>query len=111
MAQIGQLTRTHSGYTGQIRTLLLDIELAFVPVDNSDAENTPDYRIHLGNKDGLEIGAGWKHTGELAGAYLSVVLDDPSLSQPIRARLFQSDDDGRDWELHWARTKKRDEQD
>jgi uncharacterized protein (DUF736 family) len=110
MAQIGQFTRTKTGYTGQIRTLLLDIELAFVPTDNGDAENTPDYRIHLGSEDGPEIGAGWKHTGERAGAYVSVVLDDPSLTQPIRARLFQSDDDGRDWGLHWTRPKKREEQ-
>lgn len=111
MAQIGQFTRIQSGYAGQVRTLLLDIELAFVPADNTDVENTPDYRIHLGSEDGAEVGAGWKHTGERAGAYLSVVLDDPSLAQPIRARLFQSDEDGRDWGLHWTRPKKRDEQD
>lgn len=29
----------------------------------------------------------------------------------IRARLFQSDEDGREWGLHWTRPKKRDEQD
>lgn len=111
MAQIGQFTRSQSGYAGHVRTLFLDLELALVPVGNSDAENAPDYRVHLGNEDGPEVGAGWKHTGERAGAYISVVLDDPSLSQPIRARLFQSDEDGRDWGLHWTRPKKRDEQD
>ncbi|PHR74895.1 MAG: hypothetical protein COA64_13540, partial [Henriciella sp.] len=25
-------------------------------------------------------------------------------------RLFQADEDGRDWGLHWTRQKKRDEQ-
>ena len=110
MAQIGQFTRTKSGYAGHVRTLLLDIKLAFVPINNADAENAPDYRI-LGAEDGPEIGAGWKHTGERAGAYISVALDDPSLAQPIRARLFQADEDGRDWGLHWTRPKKREEQD
>lgn len=111
MVQIGQFTRTQSGYSGQVRTPMLDIELAFVPIENADAENAPDYRIHLGNEDGPEIGAGWKHTGERAGAYISVVLDDPTFALPIRARLFQSDEDGRDWGLHWTRPKKREEQD
>lgn len=111
MAQIGQFKRTPSGYAGCIRTLTLTLELAFVPSDNADAENAPAYRIHLDDADGPEIGAGWKHTGEKAGTFISVDLDDPALAQPIRARLFQSDDDGRDWALHWTRPKKRGGQD
>lgn len=111
MAQIGQFTRTQSGYAGRIRTLSLDLALVFVPTDNTDVENAPDYRIRLGDGDGVEIGAGWLQTGDRVGAYISVVFDDPSLAQPIRARLFQSDENGRDWGLHWTRQKKRDEQD
>lgn len=111
MAQIGHFSRTASGYCGRIRTLMLDLELTFVPVDDIDVENAPAYRIHLGDEDGPEVGAGWKHTGERAGAFISVVLDDPVFHQPIRARLYQSDEDGRDWGLHWTRQKKRDEQD
>jgi uncharacterized protein (DUF736 family) len=111
MAQIGHFSRTPSGYTGRVRTLSLDLELTFVPAENADVENAPAYRIHLGDEDGPEIGAGWKHTGERAGAFISVVLDDPVLPQPVRARLFQSDEGGRDWGLHWTRQKKRDEQD
>ncbi|WP_449255212.1 DUF736 domain-containing protein [Bosea sp. (in: a-proteobacteria)] len=111
MAQIGHFSRTASGYSGRIRTLSLDLELTFVPVDDMDVENAPAYRIHLGDEEGPEVGAGWKHTGERAGAFVSVVLDDPVFAQPIRARLFQSDEDGRDWGLHWVRQKKRDEQD
>ncbi len=83
MAQIGQFTRTPSGYSGQLRTLSLDLELTFVPTDNAESEKAPAYRIHLGDEDGPEVGA---------------------------ARLFQSDEDGRDWGLHWTRPKKRDEQ-
>ncbi|CDX24350.1 conserved hypothetical protein [Mesorhizobium plurifarium] len=111
MAQIGQFTREESGYSGRIRTLSLDFALVFVPVDKTDVENAPDYRIRLGDEDGVEIGAGWLQTGDRAGAYVSVVLDDPSFVQPIRARLFQADENGRDWGLHWTRPRKRDEQD
>lgn len=110
MAQIGQFTRTQSGYSGRVRTLSLDLAIVFVPVDNADIENAPDYRIRL-DEDGIEIGAGWLQAGDRAGAYISVILDDPSLVQPIRARLFQSDENGRDWGLHWTRQKKRDEPD
>jgi len=110
MAQIGQFTRTPSGYSGHIRTLSLDLDLTFVPAENANVENAPAYRIHLGDEDGPEVGAGWKRTGDRAGPSVSVVLDDPVFQQPIRARLFQADEDGREWSLHWTRQKKRDEQ-
>ena len=111
MPQIGQFTRTPSGYSGQVRTLSLDLELTFVPTDNVDSEKAPAYRIHLGDEEGPEVGAGWKHTGETAGAFVSVLLDDPVFRHPIRARLFQSDEAGRAWGLHWTRPKTRDERD
>ena len=38
MPQIGQFTRTPSGYSGQLRTLSLDLELTFVPTDNVDSD-------------------------------------------------------------------------
>ena len=107
---IGTFTRTPSGYFGQLRTLSLDLELTFVPIDDVESENAPAYRIRLGDEDGPEVGAGWKHSGERAGPFVSVLLDDPVFQQPIRARLFQSDEDGREWGLHWTRPKKRDEQ-
>ena len=111
MTQIGQFTRTKSGYSGIIRTLTLDLSLTLVPVDASDAENTPDYRIHLGEDDGPEVGAGWKRTGEKAGDYVALQLDDPSFAHPIRANLFQSGGDKTAWNLNWNRLPKRSEQD
>ena len=93
MAQIGQFTRNKCGFAGRIHTLTLNRDLALVPAETSDAENAPAYRIHLGDADGPEVGAGWKRTGEKAGDYVSLVIDDPSLTQPIRANLFQSGDD------------------
>src|SRR3546814_5633554 len=70
MAQIGDFTRTETGYSGRIRTLSLDAELTLVPAEPSDAENAPDFRIHIGKEDGPELGDGWKRVGEKAGAYV-----------------------------------------
>lgn len=109
MAQIGTFKRTKSGHSGHIRTLTLDVELVLIPVDNIDAENAPDYRIHLGDDDGPEVGAAWKRTGEKAGDYLSLQLDDPTFGQPIRANLFQADDKGSALHLLWNRPPRRDE--
>src|SRR6266849_4980745 len=113
MAQIGTFKRTKTGISGRIRTLALNAELTLVPVDKSDAENTPDYRVHLGDDDGHEVGpevgAGWKRTGEKAGDYISLQLDDPSFGQPIRANLFQANEAGTAFDLLWIRTSRRNE--
>ncbi len=111
MAQIGQFTRDKSGFAGRIHTLCICHNLSLVPTEPSDAENAPDFRIHLGDADGPEIGAGWKRTGEKAGDYVSLVIDDPSLTQPIRANLFLSGDDKSMWVLNWNRPPKRSERD
>lgn len=111
MPQIGAFTRTKTGYAGHIRTVSLDIEMVLVPAEHSDAENAPDYRIHLRDEDGPEIGAGWRRTGEKAGDYVSLQIDDPSFRQPIRANLFQSSDNKSAWGLHWNRPPKRSERD
>jgi uncharacterized protein (DUF736 family) len=111
MAQIGQFSQHKSGFTGRIQTLFFYRDLSLVPAEFSDAENAPDYRVHLGDGDGPEIGAGWKRTGEKAGDYVSLVIDDPALTQPIRANLFQSGDDKSAWVLNWNRLPKRAERD
>jgi len=112
MSLIGQFSRTKSGYAGRVRTLTIDAELVLVPAENSDAENAPDFRIHLGpDDDGPEVGAGWKRTGEKAGDYVSLQIDDPTFGHPIRANLFQSADDKSAWGLNWNRPPKRGERD
>ncbi|MET3579919.1 uncharacterized protein (DUF736 family) [Mesorhizobium robiniae] len=112
MPQIGEFTRTKSGYSGHLRTLTLDVQLALVPAEPSDAENAPDYRVHLGDDgDGPEVGAGWKRTGEKAGEYLSLLFDDPLFTQPIRANLFRSDADNASWSLQWNGPRRHGEQD
>lgn len=109
MTQIGDFTRDGSSYAGRIRTAALDIELALIPTGVAESGNAPDYRIHLGDEDGPEIGAGWKQTGEKAGEYVSVLVDDPTFAQPIRANLFKSNRDGNAYHLLWNRPQKRGE--
>ena len=115
MPLIGQFTRDETGFIGNLETLLLQQDVIIVPAEPSDAENAPDYRVHvfdgMNNETGPEIGAGWKRTGEKAGDYVSLQIDDPSFDHPIRANLFQSNDDKASWGLHWNRPPKRGERD
>lgn len=111
MAQIGHFIRDKSGFTGCIQTLTFTLDLALIPAGSSDAENAPDYRVHIGDGDGAEIGAGWKRIGEKAGEFISLVIDDPMLPQPLRANLFQSSTDNSAWVLNWTRALKRGERD
>jgi len=67
MPQIGEFTRNEIGLFRPHPHASLDVELTLVSAEASDAENTPDYRIHLRDEDGPEVGAGWKRTGERAG--------------------------------------------
>lgn len=106
MAQIGTFTRSDDGFFGNISTLTLDAKLAILPAEKSDVENAPDHRVFC---EGMEIGAAWDRTGEKAGVYLSVSIDDPSFTRSIRANLFQSDSEKSVWGLHWSRLSKRDE--
>ena len=111
MPQIGEFTRTKTGYAGRIRTVSLDIEMVLVPAEHSDTENAPDYRIHLRDDGGPEIGAGWKRSGEKAGEYVALLIDDPTFPHPIRANMFRDDDGGSAWSLHWSRPRDRGEKD
>ena len=48
MPQIGLFTRDETGFSGRVHTLTLFRELTIMPVEHSDAENAPDYRVHHG---------------------------------------------------------------
>jgi uncharacterized protein (DUF736 family) len=109
MPQIGEFTRETTGFVGRVHTFTLFREITIVPAEPSDADNAPDYRVHNGNEEGPEIGAGWKRTGERAGDYIALVIDDPALPQPVRANLFRDDPGGALWSLHWNRAPKRGE--
>jgi len=105
MSQIGTFTRTPDGFFGRIRTLTLNAEATILPADGTDAENAPEHRVFLG---GIEVGAAWERTGEKAGTWLSITIDDPSFGQPICARMFEADAKNGIWGLHWSRRMRRD---
>ena len=110
--QIGSFIRTANGYEGIIETATLDIRISIVPADPSDTDKAPDRRVHRGHGDeGPEIGAGWNESGERAGDYVSLRIDDPNFPQPIRAALFQNTSDKSAWSLRWNRQPKSREQD
>ncbi|WP_213773047.1 DUF736 domain-containing protein [Bradyrhizobium sp. dw_78] len=101
MTQIGMFTRTTDGYTGTIRTLTLNRDVVIiVPAVEIDTENAPNYRVLAGD---VEIGATWKRTGDKAGDYLALTIDDPSFGRPIRANLFQVVSSGDSFHLIWTR--------
>ena len=104
MSIIGNFRRSGDTYDGHLHTLNLDMDLHIVPAEGSDSENAPDWRVLAGDATtGLEVGAGWNRIGEKAGAYLALVIDCPSLSQPIRANLFPAHGDGGEHVLAWTR--------
>ena len=106
MAQIGTFTRKDDGFFGRIQPLSVDAEVSILPAVGLEAENAPNHRIFT---NGLEVGAAWDRTGDKAGNYLSVTIDDPTFAQPIRARLFESDTKKDTWNLLWTRRAKQDE--
>lgn len=113
MLQIGTFTREETGFIGHLTTLTLNQDVIIIDAEPSEVANAPQYRVHvfdgMSNETGVEIGAGWKRSGEKAGEYIALVIDDPALPQPIRANLFRNDAAGADWSLHWSRPAKRDE--
>ena len=111
MAQIGLFEATPSGFAGRLRSFTLDVDVQIVAAEPGDADNAPDFRIILGKGDDtVEVGAGWKRVGEKAGNYVSLMIDDPVLVQPIYANLFQSSSDPTAHVLLWNRPSKRREQ-
>lgn len=115
MPQIGTFTEAADGFVGRIHTFVHCREIDIVPAEPSDTDNAPDFRIHLRHDEGVEvgpqIGAGWKRTGERAGNFIALIIDDPAFPQPVRANLFRDGTDGTSWSLHWNRISKRDARD
>lgn len=108
MIKIGEFTVKGEGYAGRLTTFGLDVPLTIVPATRNDVRNAPDYRIHSGEyPDGPEVGAGWKRTGERAGAYVAVVIDDPQFPRAVRAHLFRPAIEGQPHLLLWQRNQRR----
>jgi len=102
MSIIGVFAPTkEGGWSGSIRTLTTKIEARFVPNDNRASDSAPTFRIYAGRS---EIGAAWRReTGSSPPkGYYVVRLDDPCLSEPITAALFETAD-GKEAQLVWKR--------
>ena len=105
MANIGAFKSNGTGFEGTIRTLTLQTDVKIVANDKKNGEKSPDFFVKAGDSD---IGAAWRMTskGDDPIDYLSVSLDDPSFSEPIRAALFEKN--GRA-DLVWDRKRHGDE--
>ena len=104
MPIIGTFKADKDGYSGSIRTLTLNAKVRIVATDQKPSPQSPDFRIIAGT---TEIGAAWRQTAEDQTSYLSVRLDDPSFTAPIRAALIEKTDDGI-LRLLWRREKRDD---
>jgi len=101
---IGRFQPAPHGYSGRIHTLIIDADISIVPEEANGVENAPAWRVLLGNSDaGIEIGAGWNHTGERAGPFIALQIDDPTFLQPLRANLFRSTQNKDVHHLLWSR--------
>lgn len=104
MAIIGTFTATKDGgWSGNIRTLTIDVKARFVPNDNRENEQAPAFRIFTGRS---ELGAAWRQrsNGDPPRDYLSIKLDDPALPEGISAALFERED-GKEAQLVWSRRR------
>ena len=100
---LGNFKKTETnGFRGSIRTLTLNLELAFEPNTEKKTDKAPDYRVTAGD---LEIGAAWKKESEAGNAYLSVTLDDPALPAPIDCAMVKSGIE-HGYNLVWERRRK-----
>lgn len=101
MATIGTFTAVENGYSGSIRTLVLNVKARIARVETS-SDKGPQFRVYAGN---VELGAAWQKTSGEGRNYLSVKLDDPSFSDPIYATLTEVD--GEDaFHLIWSRSNR-----
>ncbi|MBW7836508.1 MAG: DUF736 domain-containing protein [Sphingomonadales bacterium] len=102
MAVIGSFTETTSGFTGTIRTALLDLKVALVSCNAKANDTAPDYRLLAGDS---EIGAAWQRQSKTDDAriYIAVKIDDPALPAPVHARLVQTSNTPGTWSLLWSR--------
>lgn len=100
MATIGTFTSADGGFTGSIRTLLVNTRAALRATEPGSGEKAPDYRV-LTDK-GAEIGAAWRRQARSGSEYLSVRLDDPSFPAPVFASLVAADETG-GFNLIWSR--------
>jgi uncharacterized protein (DUF736 family) len=94
-------------YAGDVTTLTFNrSNVQLRPVEKG-SDKEPDYRVVAQTARGIvEFGAAWKRTSEKGQEFLSVSIDDPSLSGALNAALFPAED-GHPAALVWNRPKSK----
>lgn len=77
---IGKFTASVTGYTGQLKTLTLNIPLQLLANDRKSKLEQPDYNVFSGD---VEIGAAWNKVSGDAENYISVTIDDPTFPASV----------------------------
>ena len=104
MAIIGHFTVSkNGGWEGTIQTLTINTKVRLVPNDNQSSDKAPAFRAFVGKS---EIGAAWKarSQGDNPRDYLSLRVEDPSLTEAMSAALFEAED-GLQATLVWSRQR------
>ena len=101
---------TSNGFTGHIKTLLLDADLSFSVLRETVGDNPPDFLITPRKQgEGPFVGAARKRRTEKGTDYISVRIDDPSFSSPIFAGLFPSEESPTLYNLYCTRLNRPDD--
>lgn len=104
MATIGTFKANGAEFTGEIATLAIQAKDVRISPAKKTTAAGPSHRVYAGR---AEIGAAWSKRSKEGNAYLSVLLDDPSLMAPFYARLVTGDEGG-EHSLIWSRGSRRD---
>lgn len=115
---IGKLTRKQleSGrysFRGSIRTLRhsLRLQIDANPNKKAGVDDSPDFVVFAVAADGelIECGLAWLKTvkhGEGKGRqFLSLLLDDESMTTPLNVAAFPASSDGLTWDVVWNRPR------
>jgi len=110
--KIGQLEESGNGierqFIGSIKTLNLSLDIMLV--HNKDCnmnENAPNFLIRgrTYGGDETQIGSAWvkrtKATNSTSSEFLSITIDDPSMSAPLNVAAFLKE--GKNWDIIFRR--------
>jgi uncharacterized protein (DUF736 family) len=97
---IGQFTQNDQGFSGNIRTLQLNLSVRLEPL-RKESDKSPDWEI-LCEKH--RVGVAWTQTTERGSRYYRLKLDDPSFPHLLSARLVAKKDQANTFLLLWERS-------
>ncbi|MTK11473.1 MAG: DUF736 domain-containing protein [Clostridiaceae bacterium] len=102
MSIIGTFYKNGDSFIGEIHTLQIDTPAVIRPIpEKAGQEKGPHYRVFNG---AAEIGVAWlRQTADEEREYLSVMIDDPSLTAPIHANFVPGGQEPGSYQLIWSR--------